>query len=203
MVPSSVLVPRMTRVRFWKSSVEHYPLMVIDMQEDVLTNAHRREEVTANIAHLVVRARADGMPVIWVQHHDADLRPETPGWQLVPALRPRADEPLIRKTYADAFADTDLEAELERLDVKQLVLCGAQSDCCITATLMGSLYRGYPAALVGEAHTTESSTYQEHTYDAERTIAWVNRQAAFTQLPGVASSLVTVDAPWPAEAVQR
>ena len=46
-------------------------LLVIDVQNDVVGEAHDRDAVVANIATLVDRARAGGVPVVWVQHSAA------------------------------------------------------------------------------------------------------------------------------------
>jgi len=61
-------------------------LLVVDVQNDVVANAHRRDEVITNIATLIDRARARRVPVIWVQHSDDDLREHSEGWQYVAEL---------------------------------------------------------------------------------------------------------------------
>lgn len=48
-------------------------LIVIDMQEGVLTRAHQRDLVVTNVTRLVERARRQNVPVVWVQHHDQQL----------------------------------------------------------------------------------------------------------------------------------
>ena len=133
-------------------------LLVIDVQKDVVGEAHDRDGVVANIASLVDRAREAGTPVVWVQHSDEDLPRDSDGWQWVPELRPAASEPLIHKSYGDAFEDTELEQVLADLRVGRLVVAGAQTDACIRSTLHGAVTRGYDATLVSDAHTTEDQT---------------------------------------------
>lgn len=48
-------------------------LLVVDVQNVVVDGAHRRDEVIANIAALVERARREKTPVVWVRHHDDGL----------------------------------------------------------------------------------------------------------------------------------
>src|SRR5439155_13051801 len=79
-------------------------------------------------------------------------------WQLVPELSRADAEPLVEKSYADAFEDTTLESVLSGLGVGRLVVAGAQTDECIRATLHGAIVRGYDALLVSDAHTTEDQT---------------------------------------------
>ena len=51
----------------------HTALLVIDVQNDVVAQAHNRDGVIANIALLVDKARAEDVPVVWVQHSGNDL----------------------------------------------------------------------------------------------------------------------------------
>lgn len=87
-------------------------LLVIDVQNGVVAGAHRRDEVVANIDTLVGRARAQGVPVVWVQHSDDQLKRDSESWQYVPELVRRDGEPLVHKNYGDSFEDTELEALL-------------------------------------------------------------------------------------------
>ena len=130
-------------------------LLVIDVQSGVVERAPRRNEVVANIGGLVEKARREQVPVIWVQHFSQELAKGSKNWRIVPELAPDAAEPLIEKTYGDAFEDTNLESVLADLGVGRLVIAGAQSDGCIRATLHGAFTRGYDATLVSDAHTTE------------------------------------------------
>jgi nicotinamidase-related amidase len=133
-------------------------LVVIDVQNDVVAGAHDRDGVIANISSLVDKARAEGAPIVWVQHSDEQMPRDSEGWQYVAELKPEASEPLVHKEYGDSFEATELEAVLSGLGVGRLVVAGAQTDACIRSTLHGALARGYDATLVSDAHTTEDQT---------------------------------------------
>lgn len=130
-------------------------LLVIDVQNDVVRNAHRRDEVVATIASLVDRARSEEVPVIWVQHADEELPAQTEGWQIVPELVVADGELVVHKSHRDSFDGTNLESELEQRSIKRLVVTGAQTDFCVRWTLHGAMVRGYDTLLVGDAHTTD------------------------------------------------
>lgn len=130
-------------------------VVVIDVQNGVVTGSYERDAVVANIAALVGRARAQHVPVVWVQHESDSLVAGTDEWQIVPELEPAAHEPIVHKRYGDSFEDTDLEQVLAGQGVGRLVVCGAQTDACVRSTLHGGLVRGYDATLVEDAHTTE------------------------------------------------
>jgi nicotinamidase-related amidase len=130
-------------------------LLVIDVQNGVMTDVHNRDGVVANIAFLVAKARADKVPVVWVQHSSDDLPDGSDGWRYVAELTQEEAEPVIHKRYPDSFEDTDLEAVLAEREIGHLIVTGAQTDECIRSTLHGAIVRGYDATLVGDAHTTE------------------------------------------------
>ena len=130
-------------------------LLVIDVQNGVVAEAHERDAVVANVGSLVEKARQEGIPVVWVQHSDEDLAKGSDEWRIVPELAPGDAEPLVHKNYGDSFEDTTLETVLSGLGVGRLVVVGAQTDACVRSTLHGALARGYDATLVSDAHTTE------------------------------------------------
>ena len=133
-------------------------LLVVDVQNGVVAEAYERDPVVANVGTLVEKARSAGVPVVWVQHADEHLRPDTDAWRIVSELEPAEDEPRVDKGYGDSFEDTRLESVLADLGVGRLVVAGAQTDACIRATLHGALVRGYDTTLVSDAHTTEDTT---------------------------------------------
>lgn len=130
-------------------------LIVIDVQNGVVGNAYDRDVVISNIKALVDRARRAGVPVVWVQHSDAELERGSEAWQYVPELVRQDSEPLVHKSYGDSFEDTDLEAVLAERAVGKLIVTGAQTDACVRSTIHGAFVRGYDVTLVSDAHTTE------------------------------------------------
>ncbi|HEY5008155.1 MAG TPA: isochorismatase family protein [Caulobacteraceae bacterium] len=158
-------------------------LVIVDVQNGVVTGAHQRDVVVANIAGLVDKARGEKVPVIWVQHSSEELQKGSDPWRIVPELAPDDAEPLIAKTYGDSFEDTDLETVLSGLGVGRLVITGAQTDACIRSTLHGALVRGYDATLVGDAHTTEDLTAWGAP-PPDQVIAHTNLYWAYQTAPG-------------------
>jgi len=133
-------------------------LLVIDVQNGVVRGAHQRDAVVANVASLVEKARHEQVPVVWVQHSDEQLAKGSDDWRIVPELAPGDVEPLVAKSYGDAFEDTNLETVLSDLGVGRVIVVGAQTDACIRSTLHGAFVRGYDATLVRDAHTTEDQS---------------------------------------------
>jgi nicotinamidase-related amidase len=158
-------------------------LLVIDVQNGVVTGAHQRDTVVANISTLVDQAREAGVPVVWIQHTSEELAKGSDAWQYVPELTRQDTEPLVHKTYGDSFEDTDLEDVLARAHVGSLVVTGAQTDACIRSTIHGAFARGYDVTLVGDAHTTEDLT-QWGAPAPDQVIAHTNLYWGFQSAPG-------------------
>jgi nicotinamidase-related amidase len=158
-------------------------LLVVDVQNSVVKEAHERDAVVTNISRLVEQARRDEVPVVWVQHSDDGLARGSDDWQFVPELTPDDAEPLIEKHYGDAFEDTTLETVLSDLGVGRLIVAGAETDACIRSTLHGAFTRGYDTTLVSDAHTANDMT-EWGAPPPEQVIAHTNLYWTYQAAPG-------------------
>lgn len=168
-------------------------LLVIDVQNDVVAEAVRRDEVVAAVGRLVERARSENVPVIWVQHSDDELQRGSDGWHIVEELTRADAEPLVEKNHGDAFEGTTLEGVLDSLGVGRLVVTGASSDQCIRSTIHGAFARGYDVTLVGDAHTTSDLT-QWGAPPPEQVIAHTNLYWSYQTAPGKTAAVEAADA---------
>ncbi|HEY3530189.1 MAG TPA: cysteine hydrolase family protein [Nocardioides sp.] len=177
-------------------------LLVIDVQNANTADGYRRDEVIGNIRGLIDRAKHVGAPVIWVQHHagGSPLERGTEGWQIVEEVRPGDGETVVEKEYLDSFVETGLRAELDRLGVGHLVICGAATDACIRSTAQRSQIEGYDVTLVADGHTTDVGPWPLPLPDgtkvpigAEQMIAYTNFFVEDTAYPGVTTKVVNAD----------
>ena len=136
----------------------HAALLVVDVQNGVVSGNYQCDAVVANIGRIVEKARLEQIPVVWVQDSAEERAIGSDPWKVVPALTPIDNEPHVDKKYGDAFENTNLESVLSGFGVGRLFVVGAQTDACIRSTLHGAFVRGYDAILVGDAHTTEDQT---------------------------------------------
>lgn len=149
-------------------------LVVVDVQVGVVDGAWEANRVVGNVARAVERARAAGVPVVWVQHQDDELVPDSEAWQWVPELVPADGEAQVPKQYNSSFERTTLEAELDRHGASHLALAGAATNWCIRATAYAALERGYDLTLVADAHTTSGENAAEVVDDLNTVIRWVS-----------------------------
>ena len=129
-------------------------LLIIDVQVGVVSEAWEATFVVKRVARAIERARAAGVPVIWVQHEADDLPRNSPAWQLMPELIPADTETRIYKRFESSFEGTELEKNLASLSVTHIVLAGAQTNWCIRATAYAALERGYDLTPVSYTHLT-------------------------------------------------
>lgn len=164
-------------------------LLVVDVQNGVVTGAYERDAVVANISSLVGRARQERIPVIWVQHSGEGLAKDSEDWRIVPELFPDPAEPRVEKNYGDSFEGTTLERLLAELGVGRLVVAGAATDACIRCTLHGAFVRGYDATLVSDAHTTDDRS-AHGVPPAGQVIAHTNLYWTYQTAPGRTAEVV-------------
>jgi nicotinamidase-related amidase len=166
-------------------------LLVIDAQNGVVAEVYQRDEVLANIAGALAKARSAGVPVVWVQDAAEGRETGSQAWQIVPELDPRPEEPRVEKLYGDAFEATELAALLAELAVGRLYVAGAQTDACIRSTLHGAVTRGYDTLLIADAHTTEDLTEWGNPNPAQ-VIAHTNLYWQYHSAPDREVGVVTV-----------
>ena len=155
-------------------------LLIVDLQNAVFDGrqippAHDAHRLLDNARALLSTARQAGVPVIHIQHCAAAgeaLEEGGPGWPIYAPLAPRAGEPVVRKRFASAFEATDLQATLQRLDVRALIVTGIQSEQCVAATCRAALGLGYGVYLAQDAH----STWPDNGLSAQQIVALQNEQ---------------------------
>ena len=159
-------------------------LLVIDVQNGVVETAFKRDEIVANIATMVTKARAAGIPVVWVQHSDEGLVRGSEAWGIVPELVPAEGEAIIHKNYRSSFESTDLEDVLTELAAGHLFVTGAQTNFCVRNTVHAAFERGYDVTVIGDAHTTSDESWNGYELKADTIIDDFNIGFWDYQLPG-------------------
>jgi nicotinamidase-related amidase len=137
-------------------------LVLIDCQNTYREGIMQLEGVEPALkecAALLKRARDAGAPVIHIQH---DAGPGTPYDTKAPigaiadVVAPLASEKVITKAYPSSFEGTDLDQELKRLGVQDLVLAGFMTHVCVNSTARAAFNHGYRTTVVGGATATRS-----------------------------------------------
>ncbi len=124
-------------------------LVMIDLQNEYLAGPIALPDATSAIANatkLLARAREAGARIFHIAHKG---RPgglfdrDAERGAIVPALAPLPDEPVIEKGLPNAFAGTDLQAQLTAIGRKDLVLAGFMTHMCVSSTARAGLDLGF------------------------------------------------------------
>jgi nicotinamidase-related amidase len=154
-------------------------VIVYDMQAGVLGQLpDGGAEAVDRVSQVLTAARAGGYPVFFTRHMSlparlmgtAQLRtamswqrvddPEkveswflrdTPGFQIVPDLSPRADEAVFDKLAMSAFAGTPLEMALRDLGIRAFAIAGVALEIGIAPTVWHAVDLGLIPVVVADA----------------------------------------------------
>ncbi|MET0238690.1 MAG: hydrolase [Sphingobium sp.] len=151
-------------------------LVLIDLQEGIVsrqTSPHDASAVVARSAALAKAFRAKGLPVILVtvgwaadmadaprQRYAAEIAPPADPEAFVaidPALDVAPTDIHVRKHQWGAFHGTDLDVQLRRRGVSQVVLAGIATNMGVESTARAAWEHGY-SILFAEDATSSFST---------------------------------------------
>jgi nicotinamidase-related amidase len=141
-------------------------LVVIDIQNDYFEGGAfplwNAEPTLAATENAIRKARAKGMPVVFIQHiangPSPFFNPETEGVKLHERVRAAVgDAPIVVKQHADAFEGTTLHQTLQGLGADELIVCGMMTQNCVTHTAISRRADDYKKVTVlQDASTTVS-----------------------------------------------
>ena len=137
-------------------------LVMIDFQNTYTTGVMQLENAGAALeaaSRLLARARAEGAPVIHIQHDDGpgslyDVAAEI--GRIAAPVAPAPGETIITKTYPSSFEKTTLDEELKRLGVQNVVYAGFMTHMCVNSTARVGFNLGYAGTVVAAATATRS-----------------------------------------------
>ncbi|MGE5511968.1 MAG: cysteine hydrolase family protein [Bacteroidota bacterium] len=135
-------------------------LVIIDAQNEYLDGKLALPGIgpaVDAIARLLAEARRAGTPIVHVAHKgragglfDRDGH----GGAIIEAVQPAGGEIVIEKPLPNAFAQTDLNAELKVLGRTQIVIAGFMTHMCVSSTARAALDLGYKATVAADAAAT-------------------------------------------------
>ena len=149
--------------------------------------------VAPRIAELKRRARATGLPVIYVNDNfgqwrsDASkvlaycLRPDAPSTCFVEQLRPENEDYFVLKPMHSGFYQTPLDLLLKHLGVTTLILSGIATNSCIQYTAHDAKMRNFRIFVPPDC--SASRTREEHDQAIQHMQAMAS--ADITPSPGL------------------
>ncbi len=150
-------------------------LVLIDIQNDYFPGGAMvlvgMTEASRHAAAALAHARAQGWPVVHVQHLAANpgatfFIPGTPGAEHHASVVPVAGETMVVKHFPNAFRDSTLGERLGQANAKKLVIVGAMSHMCIDATTRAAFDMGYDCTVLADACATRDLSFNGATVPA-------------------------------------
>lgn len=172
-------------------------LLIVDVQNDYFPGGRMelRESVAAmrKIKGVIERFRAEGKPVVYVQHVSERagagfFLPGTDGAEIHAEIAPRAGEDVVVKHYPNSFRGTDLRELLGRKGVDRLTVVGMMTHMCVDTTVRAAFDLGYEIELLEDCCATLDLRRSDAVIPAR-----VVQQAYMASLDGVFCSVRTSD----------
>lgn len=138
-------------------------------------------ERLSGMERLLERARADGVPVIYVNDRgegwDSDapelvrLALDGPGGDAVAEVAPQTGDPFLLKWRYSIFDHTPLEILLRQLEVERIVMAGAATEMCVVQSAIDAREEGFKVTIVRDACATVDEEMEQLALEyAERIV---------------------------------
>ncbi|NIG55605.1 cysteine hydrolase family protein [Chitinophaga sp. Cy-1792] len=181
---------------------ENTALLVMDMQEQMLSHLPGAAATIAPVAAAISHARENNIPVIYVVvgfrkgYHE--IHPENKTFsqvpkmygdidpaitmKIAPALAPQDNEPVVVKKRFSAFAGSDLELVLRSKGIRHIVMCGIITSGVVLSTLIEGADKDYIMTVLSDGcadmdidlhQTLLQKVFPRHA-DVKTSEEWIN-----------------------------
>lgn len=151
-------------------------LIVIDVQNDYFPGGKMElfeaEKALINVKKLVeeFRNKGDETPIYFIQHiadkGSSFFEKDTLGCEIHEQIKPQANEKVIIKHYPNSFLGTNLQDELQKDKVSEVVVCGMMTHMCVDTTVRAAMDYGLKVTLISDACATKNLKYGDIVVEA-------------------------------------
>ncbi len=141
-------------------------LIVVDVQKGLFLNENpilNENELIENINRLIGGARANKMPVVFVQHEGKkgeSFEKNSDSWKLHEGLQVESKKDVfIGKRHSSCFHGTGLAEKLRKWGVGQIIICGLKTPYCIDSTVRHGYSKEFKVILAKDAHSTNNTSF--------------------------------------------
>jgi ureidoacrylate peracid hydrolase len=114
---------------------------------------------------------------------------------ILPELAPQAGDTVFYKSRYSGFYGTDLEAILQRLGAKYLLVTGCTTSVCVESTIRDALVRDYSCLLLADCtgeplgQKFQRSNYEASLWVIQKALGWVSSSEEFLRALAPASAV--------------
>jgi ureidoacrylate peracid hydrolase len=105
----------------------------------------------------------------------------------LPELTPEPADTVLYKHRYDGFYETDLDAVLKRLGVRNLIVTGCTTSVCVESTIRSAMFRDYSCVLLADCtgdpigHDVARSNHEASLFIIQRKFGWVSDSHEFVR----------------------
>ena len=107
------------------------------------------------------------------------------GTDIIPELKPHADDIVIYKTRFSGFYQTDLDSILKKLGKKYIIVTGCTTSVCVESTVRDAMFRDYSAVVLEDCtaepigYDLPRSNHEASLLLIQRLFGWVSNSEEF------------------------
>ena len=139
-------------------------------------------EAETNASKLLNFWRQNNLPIFHIQHcstnPDSKFAEGNIGNEFQDIIKPNDGEQIIKKNVHSAFIGTDLEQQLDKSNIKKLIIVGLTTDHCISTTVRMAGDYGYDTFVVSDA----TATFDNEGADGQKYSAEMMHETALASL---------------------
>lgn len=151
-------------------------LILIDVQNQFMPMMSEKDvkDAPQYINWFMLLFRYYNLPVIRVYHSDPKWGPE-PGSEAFAfdtIFEIKESDPMVIKTYGNAFTKTNLDSLLQAKKINTLFLCGLSATGCVLATYIGGNDHDYKTFMLKDALISHDAELTKAVQEFTSTISW-------------------------------
>ena len=107
------------------------------------------------------------------------------GTEIVPELKPHANDFVLYKTRFSGFYQTELDSLLKKLKTKYLIFTGCTTSVCVESTVRDAMFRDYSPVVLEDCtaepvgYDLPRSNHQASLFIIQRLFGWVSNSEKF------------------------
>ncbi len=130
-------------------------LVVIDLQNDITKNY---KKIIGQVNKAIDWAVASEMHIIYIKHYNLSektrtFKPDTKGAELVPELKVVTDN-VFEKSKASALTSESFAGFIEKNDIEEFYITGADATACVKSTSYNLVKAGYKVHVISDCVTS-------------------------------------------------
>ncbi|MBQ6438835.1 MAG: cysteine hydrolase [Mogibacterium sp.] len=135
--------------------MKNIALIVIDLQNDITKNY---KKIIGQVNEAIDWAAANEMHIIYIKHYNLSektrtFKPGTKGAELVPELNVVTDN-VFEKSKASALTSEAFAGFIEKNDIEEFYITGADAKACVKSTSYNLARTGYKVHVISDCVTS-------------------------------------------------